>query len=151
MNKNLQWVLIIIGAVFLILSFRFPSSGLEEGKIVREVHIGGSTLNVEEADTPEARTQGLSGRPTLQTEDSMLFIFDEPGIYSFWMKDMNFSIDIFWIDENLRVVYMKENASLASYPESFKPATPVKYVLETVAGFAEKNGIKIGDRVRFDY
>jgi uncharacterized membrane protein (UPF0127 family) len=38
-------------------------------------------LDVELAITPEARTQGLSGRAELAENQSLLFVFDSPGVY----------------------------------------------------------------------
>ena len=77
----------------------------------------------------------------------MLFVFDHPAQYPFWMKDMNFPIDIIWIDENLKVIFIKKNAVPESYPEVFTSPQNSKYVLEVVAGFSDKYNIKIGDKV----
>ena len=51
-------------------------------------------IKVELAITPEARAQGLSGRPSLSENEGVLFVFDKPDKYSFWMKNMNFPLDI---------------------------------------------------------
>ena len=70
------------------------------------------------------------------------------------MKDMNFSIDMIWISENMKVVYIKKNARPESYPESYGPEgndKPAKYILEINSGFSEKNNLKIGDSVLFTY
>ena len=106
------------------------------------------------AQSLEDRVLGLSGREKLDENEGLLFIFDSPGIYPFWMKDMNFPIDIVWIGEDSgewRVVYIKKNAMPDSYPETFSPDKNAKYVLETVSGFFEKNNLKIGDTVEFIY
>ena len=81
----------------------------------------------------------------------MLFEFAEPDFYGFWMKDMNYPIDIIWLSDDFRVVFIKENASPASYPETFMPSAPARYVLETAAGFSEKNNLKIGDKASFSF
>ena len=60
------------------------------------------------------------------------------------MKEMNFPIDIIWLDENLKIVAIKENAMTESYPEVFTPSTPARYVLEVPAGFVQKNKISVG-------
>ena len=79
----------------------------------------------------------------------MLFVFDKPGQYPFWMKDMNFAIDIIWIGEDLRVVYIKKDARPELYPETYTPTENAKYVLEVPAGFSEKNNLKVGDSASF--
>ncbi len=62
---------------------------------------------------------------------------------------MQFSIDIIWISEDLKVVDIKEEATPESYPESFAPKEGAKYVLEVGAGFSKLNNLKIGDSVKF--
>ena len=75
----------------------------------------------------------------------MLFYFDSPGKYGFWMKDMKFDIDIIWIDMDQKVVGMAENVAVNSYPKIFYPPSDVKYVLEVPSGFTVEHNIKIGD------
>jgi hypothetical protein len=62
---------------------------------------------------------------------------------------MNFPIDMIWIDENLKVVYIQKSAEPSSYPNSFTPNTNARYVLEVVSGFSENNNLKIGDTIQF--
>ena len=64
---------------------------------------------------------------------------------------MNFPIDIIWIGEDMKVVYIKKNAQPISYPESYSPTIDAKYVLEVVANFSDKNNLKEGDSVEFFY
>jgi uncharacterized membrane protein (UPF0127 family) len=74
-----------------------------------------------------------------------VFIFDTAEKWSFWMKDMNYPIDIFWLDENGVVVHIEESVSPDTYPtQSFVPPVPALYVIETKAGFAQENNIMIG-------
>jgi len=123
--------------------------------------INGVQINVEIALTPEARTQGLSGRASLGEKEGMLFVFDAPGKYGFWMKDMNFPIDIVWftpsegneagLARDLRVVYIKKDAKPESYPEIFMPEENARYVLEVLAGFSDENNLQIGDRAELVY
>lgn len=122
-----------------------------EAENIKSVEIAGRNVKVDLALTAGERARGLSGRIGLGENDGMLFVFDSEGIYPFWMKDMNFPIDIIWINKNLRVIYVKENATPASYPESFSPGEKALYVLEVPAGFSEKNGLKLGDMVSFTY
>jgi hypothetical protein len=115
------------------------------------VMIGNAVFNAEVRDTAAGRAQGLSGRDSLGAQEGMLFLFGTPGDYGFWMKDMNFPIDIVWIREG-EVVWITENAepepgksmfSLTSY----NPPTSADTVLEINAGEAVKYGIKAGDVV----
>jgi hypothetical protein len=129
-------------AVFLVLS---------QDKKENYVDIAGQRVQVEVARTEAEKNRGLSGRASLEENEGMLFVFENPGIYPFWMKDMNFPIDIIWIAQDLQVVYIQKDAAPESYPASFDPGVDAKYVLEVVSGFSEKNNLKVGDRALFTY
>ncbi len=101
------------------------------------------------SDDPALRERGLSGRESLDADQGMLFIFDEEGSYGFWMKDMNFSLDLVWIDGQKRVVGVTEDVSPETYPKSFYPLEPVRYVLELNSGQAKIFGIKQGTSLQF--
>jgi uncharacterized membrane protein (UPF0127 family) len=113
------------------------------------ISIGHTSIRAYVATTTEAQERGLGGRESIGSDESMLFVFGTADAYSFWMKDMKFPIDIFWVDEFKHIVFIKENALPESFPESFTPNSPAKYVLETQSGFAKKNDVKIGDSVLF--
>ena len=74
-------------------------------------------------------------------------MFDEAGIYAFWMKDMMFPIDIIWLDEGFRVVAIAENAAPSSFPNLFTPSSPAQYVLEVPSGFVRTTTTRIGEYV----
>ena len=130
------------------------------------MRIAGERIQAELAVTDAAHERGLSGRVQLKKDEGMLFVFVQPGIHSFWMKDMNFPIDIIWINEDAEIVYIKKDARPESFPESYGPGEDVptesrgsstvkavgtKYVLEVVSGFSEENNLREGDRVEFIY
>lgn len=99
------------------------------------------------ASTTESRTQGLSGRTTVPENYGMLFVFDEPLIQEFWMKDMYVPIDIFWLDTEGVIVGIEQEVSPDSYPQIFRSPTPVQYVLETRAGEARRLELTTGDAI----
>lgn len=113
----------------------------------RRVVIGNTTLLVDIADTQAEREKGLSGREPLVARTGMLFIFDKPDTYGFWMKEMNFNIDIIWFNEYGEIIYVVQDAKPESYPETFMPPKKSLYVLETQSGFVKKEGLKIGDKI----
>jgi len=154
--KKKYFLLLII--IFLIIfgvtisNKIFFTKPIQQAKQINEINyvkIAGQKIKVDLALTPKAQEQGLSGRSGLKEDEGMLFVFNQAGKYPFWMKDMNFPIDIIWIGEDFRVVYIKENAQLASYPETFVSSEDAKYVLEVISSFSEKNNLKEGDKVEF--
>jgi len=107
------------------------------------------SLKVFIADTDMTREQGLSDISSLPQGNGELFKFDNPGSYGFWMKDMNFPLDIVWINRDKLVTNVTKNAQPDSYPSVFMPVQPILYVVEMSAGFADKLGLTTGKFVSF--
>jgi uncharacterized membrane protein (UPF0127 family) len=101
------------------------------------------------ADTDATRTQGLSDIPSLSDGVGMLFVFQSPGNYGFWMKDMKFPLDLIWVNEDKTIAGVTKNALPSSYPFIFPPPHDISYVLEMNAGSVEKFGLKTGTSVKF--
>lgn len=106
-----------------------------------------ANFQFEIASSSDARTQGLSGRADVPSNYGMLFVFPESGSYGFWMHEMLVPIDIIWINEAGIIVDIDADVSPDTYPETFYPALPVRYVLETRAGESAILGLSIGDQV----
>ena len=111
-------------------------------------------FEIEIADTKEKRSLGLSYRKNLCDRCAMLFIFEKAGHYAFWMKDMNFDLDILYINDRKEVVEIFENVKKESYysdnvenSEKIKNSNIAKYVLEINSGKVKQMGIKIGDKI----
>ncbi len=121
---------------------------------ISSVTIGTSTITVEVADTPASRSLGLSGRASLADGSGLLFIFDTAGDWGFWMKDMQFSIDILFIDAEGTVSTVHSDVSPQTYqqnpPQVFHPRAPALYVLEVPAGYAKAHNINEGSKVTFN-
>lgn len=162
--KKVNKILLIIG-IFIVLGFLFflglsiynntfsgdsLKSSIPFRPNVKKLKIGTAEINVDLALTPEEQTQGLSGRRNLNEDEGMLFVFSNAGKYDFWMKDMNFPIDMIWIDSNHKIIYIKKDAQPDSYQATYGPDTVnTKYVLEVVSGFSDKHNVKVGDIVEF--
>jgi uncharacterized membrane protein (UPF0127 family) len=105
-------------------------------------------VSVEVARTPHERQQGLMHRSKLEPGTGMIFLFEEPSMQSFWMKNTLISLDMIFIDENLVVVGVVDN----TVPMTLTPCrvdAPSQYVLEVKAGFAAHHGIGPGTKVTF--
>lgn len=113
----------------------------------RNIVVGETSILVDVVDTAEERKRGLSGRRELPENNGMFFIFQESSTHGFWMKDMNFAIDIIWFNEYGEAVYFVENIKPETYPTIFASPEESRYVLEVPAGFVEREGIKLGDKI----
>ncbi len=113
------------------------------------MYIDNVPITVSVVDTPAERMQGLSGRDGLRPNEGMLFIFPEDEIYSFWMKDMRFPIDIIWLSAEGEVVGATVHVGPETYPETFSSPEPVRLVLEVPAGFVAAHGISLSSKIAF--
>ncbi len=113
----------------------------------RSVVVGETALIVDVAETPKDRERGLSKRKQLPENNGMLFIFEQKQINKFWMKDMNFSIDIIWFNEYGEIIHFEESVSPDTYPKLFGPEESSQYILEVPAGFVKDKALKLGDTI----
>ncbi len=153
MNNEKKNFLNSIVAVFVVVIFliSWNSARIFRPANIHKVKIAGQTLIVDVANTDDQRQLGLSFQKNIPIDRGMLFVFDYPDKYLIWMKGMNFSIDIIWIGEDMKVVYIKKNAQPEAFLETYGPNKNAKYVLEVSAGFSEKNNLKVGDGIEFVY
>jgi len=124
-------------------------NGIMEIKREKKVCFNDNCFYVELAETSGEKSQGLMYRENLAENRGMLFIFDQEGPYSFWMKNTLIPLDIIWLDENKEVVFIVKNAQPCKQEicPSIKPDNEAKYVLEINAGLSDKLNLKIGDKV----
>lgn len=130
--------LIVVVAAFSYRTYRTPEP------VANEAFFGGLSLTLEYVTSTEQHQRGLSGRTDIPEKYGMLFVFERPGNYGFWMKDMLVPIDIFWLDKDFRVITLNNSVSTSTYPTVFYPTSPASYVLETKAGFGIEHGIATG-------
>ncbi len=134
--------------ILLFITLALTACSRDENKSI--VEINGREIQVEIADTPESQYNGLSNRESLPADYGMLFIFGDKRKRTFVMREMNFPLDIVWIDGNTIIGISKNLPPEGErYKNSYKSPGPADYVLEVNAGFADKNNIKIGNNVNF--
>ncbi len=100
------------------------------------------TVTVEVADDPEERQQGLMNREALEPDSGMLFIFDEPGVLTFWMKDTLIPLDILFFGP--QGYYLGGGTMLPCTEEpceKYNSPDGASLALEVAAGFQEFYGV----------
>lgn len=151
-------VLVIFGRGFTSPSF-FTSLDQGQGQVSSGdvIDVSTKSLNVKSriVSKPSDRKKGLSGLDSLALDQGMFFVFEVPGDYGFWMKDMKFAIDIIWISENKEIVDLAVNVPPEPKRKDkeltvYKPKAKALYVLEINAGLAQLHNLKVGDTVNFD-
>ena len=137
---------VIIGVVGLM---SIPSeSKLESVEFPRgTIKVDDVPLEVQIADTEPRRVRGLMFQDELTSNQGMIFVFDNPGLYSLWMLNMQFSLDMIWFDGDGKVIHIEKDVPPCKTPleittcQSIIPDGQSLYVLEVTSGFVEKNNI----------
>lgn len=112
------------------------------------IKIAGKPLKVEVVQDAETRALGLMHREKLPENQGMLFVFEEPQVLSFWMRNTFIPLDIAFIDENGEIVDIQRMEPLDE-TKQYISREPGLYALEVNAGWFEKNAIKVGSNVSF--
>ncbi|MDH3657220.1 MAG: DUF192 domain-containing protein [Nitrosopumilus sp.] len=119
-------------------SVEFPMGTIKVDKIPLEVQI---------ADTEPRRVRGLMFQDQLPYNQGMIFVFEQPGLYSLWMLNMQFSLDMIWFDQDGKVVHIEKDIPPCKTPleiaacQSIVPDNDAVYVLEVTSGFVDQNNI----------
>lgn len=123
------------------------SEQTRDTSVPQAVRLGEKTYALEIADTAIERAEGLGGRDSLCVACGMLFVFEKPGRYAFWMKDMRFPLDIVWLLGD-RVVFVARGVR-PDFSGTINPGVSADRVLELRAGTTEAVGT--GEAARFLY
>lgn len=128
-----------------------PPSGLPRGELVVDMGEGEVRIDVEIAETPETKAQGLMGRQSLPPDTGMVFLEDEPVETGFWMKDTLIPLSIaFWgPDRRIRRILDMEPCQEDPCPV-YDPGVAWVGAVEVNQGFFERTGVQVGDRVRLE-
>ena len=103
-------------------------------------------IDIEIADTPVRRTTGLMYRSSLKESQGMLFVFPRSDYQSFWMKNTALPLDILFVNEDMKIVTIYRNTTPLS-EESYPSTAVAQYVVEVNAGFTDRHGIRLKDKV----
>lgn len=113
----------------------------------RVIEVNEQKIFVQERTNSQQWQKGLSDRKKLCDHCGMLFLFPEKQSKGFWMKDMQFDIDILWINDT-EVVHIEKNVSHKTPEKVYKPQEEVNAVLELPAGKAQKLNIQKGTIIK---
>ena len=137
---------VIVGVVGLV---SIPSeSKLESVEFPRgTIMVDDVPLEVQIADTEPRRVRGLMFQDQLPSDQGMIFVFSQPGLYSLWMLNMQFSLDMIWFDQDGKVVHIEKDVPPCKTPleittcQSVIPDGQALYVLEVTSGFVDTHNI----------
>ena len=112
------------------------------------IKIDDITLKVQISDTKPLQTRGLMFQEKLPYDQGMIFVFEDEGVRSMWMLNMQFALDVIWIGADGKVIHIERNAepcksALETMACTFTNGNEkeAKYVLEVTSGFVDKFNI----------
>ena len=115
----------------------------------RAILPSGAVYRLELATIPEDQAQGLMYRENLPEKTGMLFVFAERTPHHFWMKNTMIPLDIVWLDDAGKVIFVSAHTPpcKADPCPTYGTDIPVRRVLELAGGMAEKEGVVVGERI----
>lgn len=152
LRENLRIITgaIVVFFVAILVLVIFLSNNPSSTKT--KVTINNKTFNVFLAKSAIEKQIGLSSKNKISENQGMLFLFDKPDYYSFWMKEMKFSIDIIYIENN-KVTTVISGVKPPSDSTNLPIYTPKKksdMVLEVSAGLSKKYNIHEGATINIE-
>ena len=102
-------------------------------------------IDAQVALTPQQRAIGLMHRKEMPTHEGMLFVFEQPAVQCFWMKNTVLPLTAAFVDDAGVIVNLVDMQPLDE--RSHCSTKPVRFVLEMNQGWFAKKGLKAGFRL----
>jgi len=134
--------------IFLICLITVSMSACSLDDSAPQVCFGDLCVEVEIADDHEEQKTGLMFRKKMDDDKGMLFVYQSEQKHVFWMKNTLIPLDMIWINKDKKIVDIQSVDPCEQDPcERYEPAYEALYVLEVNKGFADENGVKVGDTI----
>lgn len=131
----------------IAISIGFPTIAMSQGPLPSlTVTVEGHSVKAEVAATFESRMKGLMHREKLGKNDGMLFVFDQVGYHSMWMKNTLIPLSVAFLDEDGKIINIAEMQPHSEMQHM--AAGPARYALEMNAGWFNERKIAPGARVK---
>ena len=118
-----------------------PQTGLPTVSLTSGIHV----IQAEVANTEDTRRVGLMFRKSLPDNHGMLFVFNEPDIQCFWMRNTLVPLSAAFIADDGTIVNIEDMAPLTETPHC--STQPVRYVLEMAQGWFDRHSVPVGQSI----
>jgi uncharacterized membrane protein (UPF0127 family) len=137
-------------AAIALATFLAASSALAQDQPQTDlprVHlsVGMNQIDAQVAQAPDQRMVGLMFRKEMPQHEGMLFVFDEPSVQCFWMKNTILPLTAAFVADDGTIVNLADMKPQTT--DSHCSAKPVRFVLEMNQGWFAKKGIKAGAKL----
>ncbi len=150
-KKTTLLIPVIISSIIIgVLGIMFFPVDIKTGNLnfpIGTIKIGNKIMKVEIADSNIDRQRWLMFRDEqLKPDSGLLLIYDKPDLYSMWLINIKYQLDLLWFDQAGNLVYSVKNAQpckniLDQSTCTFKNIQPAKFVLAASSGFIQQNDI----------
>lgn len=149
---------VIVGCVILgILGLTFIPEGIKNRNIEFSrgtIAINNHSISTEIAETPAERQRWLTFRSEeMPLSSALLLVYDKPDLYSLWLLNIQFNLDLIWFDGAGNIVYIKQDAApckntLDAIQCTYKNTIPARYVLAATTGFINYHNITNDSKIK---
>lgn len=108
--------------------------------------VGMHRIDAQVASTPAQRQTGLMHRQHMPEHEGMLFVFEEPAVQCFWMRNTLIPLTAAFVQDDGSIVNLADMQPLQD--TSHCSEKPVRYVLEMNQGWFAARHIRPGHRLR---
>jgi uncharacterized membrane protein (UPF0127 family) len=132
-----------LGLVFLPQAIKNKQIDFPKGTI----RIDDDIIKVEIAESSADKQRWLMFREEkLPLDSAMILIYEKSDLYALWLLNIEYNLDLIWVNENGNIVYMVKDAApcknaLDSASCTFKNTKPAKYIIAATSGFIENHRI----------
>ena len=147
-KKIVTFILLVI----LLISVSLFLGGPKESELIIVEFPNGKTMETEVASTPEKLLFGLAFREGLPADTGMLYIFESTGLHRVRIRQFRIPIDMMWIDESHHIVQILEQVPPCAQepcPLYGPPPEPIRYLIETEAGYVRREAVTVGMELKF--
>ena len=147
-KKIVTFILLVI----LLISVSLFLGGPKESELIIVEFPNGKTMETEVASTPEKLLFGLAFREGLPADTGMLYIFESTGLHRVRTRQFRIPIDMMWIDESHHIVQILEQVPPCAQepcPLYGPPPEPIRYLIETEAGYVRREAVTVGMELKF--
>jgi uncharacterized membrane protein (UPF0127 family) len=142
----------VVGAIGInLFPLKLKNKALEfaQGK----VEINGDLINVEVAKSTAERQRWLMFRQEkIPLNSAMILVYDKPDLYSMWLLNIEYNLDLIWVDESGQIVYVVKDAppcknTLDPSSCTYKNTKAAKYVIAATSGFINSHKITMESKM----
>lgn len=149
---------VIIGCIILgVLGLTFIPEGIKNRNIEFSkgtIAINNHSISTEIAETPAERQRWLTFRSEeMPLSSALLLVYDKADLFSLWLLNIQFNLDLIWFDGAGNIVYIKQDAApckntLDAVQCTYKNTIPARYVLAATTGFINYHNITKNSKIK---